>query len=146
MTRTWLMLAVSVLAVTVPALAADNPPADPLDLSAPLAVSVVSPTTRGVVLPVLYAGFGLLQAYDGVSTLTAVKHGAIEMNPVMTGLSGNAAALWAVKGGVTVLAIFTAERLWREHRRPEAIATMIVANGVMAAVAAHNASVLRGLK
>jgi len=143
--RTWLILLVGVFAVTVPGFAADGRGADPQDLAAPPAI-LVSPATRGSALPVLYVTFGLLQIFDGFSTLAAVNHGAVELNPVVTGLSGNPAAIWAVKGGVTVLAIATAEGLWRQHRRREAIATMLVANGVMAAVAARNASVLRGLR
>ena len=57
--------------------------------------------------------------------------------------SGTPAAVWAVKAGATAASIFAAERLWHQHRRAEAIAVMIATNGLMAAVAAHNASVLR---
>ena len=52
--------------------------------------------------------------------------------------------MWAVKGGVAFASIYVAERLWRTHHRGEAIAVMAVSSGVMAAVAANNAAILRG--
>jgi len=51
-----------------------------------------------------------------------------------------------VKGGVTAASILAADRLWRQGHKGKAIALMVTTNGVMAAVAAHNGSILRGLK
>ena len=61
----------------------------------------------------------------------------------MRGIAGNSAALWAVKGGVTAVSIVVAERMWRRNHRAQAIATTIIANGLMAVVAARNATVVR---
>jgi hypothetical protein len=61
----------------------------------------------------------------------------------MSGLASHPGALWAVKGGAAFISIYAAERLWRQHRRGQAIAMMAVSNGLMVAVAASNASVLR---
>jgi uncharacterized protein DUF5658 len=97
-------------------------------------------------LSMLYASFASLQIFDAVSTLHGVQRGGAEGNPVVSGLVGNPAALWALKGGVSAASIAVAERLWRQHRRGASIATMVAANGVMAAVAARNASVLRNLR
>jgi hypothetical protein len=102
--------------------------------------------SRGTALPVLYGILGGLQAYDGWSTVKAVRMGATEANPAIAGVASNAGAMWAVKAGATMASIYAAERLWRRHRRTEAIITMVAVNGAMAMVAAHNASVLRGLK
>jgi hypothetical protein len=78
--------------------------------------------------------------------MKAVRLGATEANPAVAGIASNASAMWAVKAGVTMVSIYAAERLWRQHRRAEAIVTMVAVNGMMAAVATHNASVMRGLK
>jgi hypothetical protein len=101
------------------------------------------PVTRPSMLPPLYASLAALQAYDGYATLRGVTNGARESNVLVSGVAGKPAVFWAVKGGSTAVSLFMAERLWRHHRRAEAIATMVVANGVMAAIAARNASVLR---
>jgi hypothetical protein len=94
------------------------------------------------VLPSLYVSLIGLEAYDGYSTTRGLRHGALESNTFMRGLAAKPAALWAVKGGATFVSIYMAERLWRKNRRGQAIALMVVTNGLMAAVAANNASVL----
>jgi len=104
---------------------------------------VVPPVLRPPVLPALYVSFAGLQAYDGYSTLRGVKNGAQESNALVGGLASKPAAFWAIKGGSTALSIYMAERLWRNNHRAEAIVTMVVANGVMAAIAARNTAVLR---
>lgn len=100
------------------------------------------PTARPTLLPPLYLSLAGLQAYDGYATLHGVTSGGREANALVGGLTSTPAAFWAVKAGSTALTIVLAERLWRTHHRGEAIATMVVANGVMALVAARNASVL----
>jgi hypothetical protein len=94
------------------------------------------------VLPALYVSFAGVQVYDAYTTMNGTTHGAAEANPLMTGAAGNTATLWAVKGATAFTSIYFAERLWKQHRRGEAIAVMLVSNGIMAAVAARNASVI----
>jgi hypothetical protein len=106
------------------------------------AVLFAPPTARPPLLPPLYLSLAGLQAYDGYATLHGVTRGGRETNALVGGLTGTPAAFWTVKAGSTALTIVLAERLWRTHHRGEAIATMVVANGVMALVAARNASVL----
>ena len=98
---------------------------------------------RGPVLPALYVSLLGLQAYDGYSTTRGLKQGAAESNTFMSGLASHPGALWAAKGGAAFISIYAAERLWRQHRPGQAIAMMVVSNGLMVAVAASNASVLR---
>jgi hypothetical protein len=99
---------------------------------------------RGAMLPALYAGLASLNAYDAYTTSRAVSAGvATEANPLLHGAVHNSLALWAIKGGVTAGSIVLAEHLWRTHHRAQAVAMMVVSNGVMAAVAARNTSVLR---
>ena len=104
---------------------------------------VQPPATRPAILPPLYVSLGALQAYDGYTTLRGVERGARETNALVGGLAGKPAAFWAIKAGSTALTIVLAERLWRDHRKVEAITTMIVANGLMAAIAARNASIYK---
>jgi uncharacterized protein DUF5658 len=101
---------------------------------------------RGAVLPLLYGTLAGLNAFDAHSTTRGVAGGATEANPLMRAVVGNPAAIWAVKGGVTIASIAVAERLWRQHHRGSAIAVMVISNGMMAVVAARNASVIRQLR
>jgi len=101
------------------------------------------PATRGSLLPSLYVSLAGLNAYDAYTTVKGVARGATESNALMQGAAGTPAAMWAVKGGVTAGSIFVAERLWRSGHRAQAIGMMIASNAVMAAVGAHNSSVLR---
>ena len=103
----------------------------------------VIPADRGSLLPALYVSLAGLQAYDGYSTSRGLKSGASEANAVLGTVASHPAALWAVKGGTAFMSIYVAERLWRGHHRGQAIAMMVVSNGIMAAVAASNASIIR---
>lgn len=126
----------------------DDPPTQTLasETLAPLRLEVVHmpadfrAPSRGTALPVMYGSLAVLQAYDGIATLRGVNAGRAEINPLMAGVSGSPAAMWAVKAGVTTAAIVASERLWRSHRRTQAIVVMAIANGVMTGVALHNAS------
>src|SRR5262245_40404780 len=124
----------SCLAVSSPALAAD-------DGAAPLVVN--SAPTRGAVLPSLYVSYVGLQAADVFLTNAGITRGAAEGNPIMSAVVGNTPAMWAVKGGATVGSIYVAERLWRRGQRGQAIALMVASNAFAVAVAARNANVLR---
>ena len=98
---------------------------------------------RGSLLPSLYVSLAGLNAYDAYSTVKGVAQGATESNGLMRGAAGTPVAVLAIKGGVTAGSILVAERLWRSGRRAQAIGMMIASNAVMAAVGAHNNSVLR---
>ena len=99
--------------------------------------------SRGSLLPSLYVSLAGLNAFDAYTTSKGLSMGASESNPMMRTVVGNQGALWAVKGGVTASSIFIAERLWKKNHKGQAIAVMVVTNGMMAAVSARNASVLR---
>jgi hypothetical protein len=144
----------SVLMLTTSALAEDSESPKPLaaltaadaaevDWSLPTVHFGQAEATRGRLLPGLYVGLAALNAYDAYSTAQGINRGATEANPLMRGVVGSQAAMWAVKGGVTASTIVLAEKLWRKNRRMQAIAVMAIANGMMAAVAARNGSVLR---
>jgi hypothetical protein len=103
-------------------------------------------TKRPFALPALYIASAGLQAFDAYSTLSALKLGGVEQNPLMRTVVKNPAALVAVKAGVTVASITAAEQLWRSHHRVGAIGLMVASNAMMAVVAAHNASVLSSMR
>jgi hypothetical protein len=106
----------------------------------------LAPTTRPALLLPLYAGTIALQAYDGYSTLTAVHANGVELNPVVGGITGHPAMFIAVKGASAALSIYASERLWKTGHRGQAIATLLVTNAVMTAVAVNNARVLGSIR
>ena len=101
---------------------------------------------RPMVLPALYVGSAILQGYDAYSTLTVLKHGGREANPMMKGITQYPAAFIGMKAVVTATSIVAAERMWKNHNRVGAIVTMAVSNGLMAYVAAHNSRVLNQVR
>ena len=91
----------------------------------------------------MYVSLGVLQAYDVYSTATALRHGAVERNPLLQNTVGNRALFIGLKVAMTAGPVYEAEKLWRNHRRISAIALMAASNGIMMGVAAHNTSVIR---
>ena len=129
--------------LATPALAQDEPPAqDPprIVLLAPPA-----PSRPAALMPLYIGGIGL-QAYDGYSTLRGVRQGNPETNPLVGSLADRPVAFWTVKAVTTGLSILLTEQLWRDNHRKQAIVWMIVADGVMAAVAARNASLIHSAR
>jgi Domain of unknown function (DUF5658) len=137
---TVLAVVVAVVAVVPCTAGAQSVPGnDPALLTA----RVMTTEKRPSALMPLYVSLAALQVTDGVATEWGVNHGRIESNPAFMPFANTPAALWAVKGGVTAGAIYLSERLWRHGHRGEAIATMVVSNGILIGVTARNASVLR---
>lgn len=97
---------------------------------------------RPSLLPALYSSAAILQGYDAYSTLTVLKHGGVEANPFMKGITKNPAAFVGLKAGVATMSILAAERMWKNHNRVGAVLTMVASNSVMAMVAANNARVM----
>ena len=101
---------------------------------------------RPSILPALYATSAALQGYDAYSTLSALKNGGREANPLMQGIVKSPAALVAMKASVTMASIMASESLWKNNHRVGAIGLMVASNLMMGAVAKHNAQVLSTLK
>jgi hypothetical protein len=101
---------------------------------------------RPLLLPAMYAAQVALQALDAHSTYSAIDKGAHEANPLMKGVVGNRGAMMAVKAGVAASTIFLAEKMWKRGNRAGAIATMLIVNGVTAAVVANNYKVASTLR
>ena len=103
-------------------------------------------TKRPMLLPAMYAAQAALQALDAHSTYAAINRGGVEANPLMKGVVRNKGAMMAVKAGVAASTIWLAERMWKRGNRVGAIATMLIANGVTAAVVANNYKVASSLR
>ena len=122
--------------------------AEKAESAAPPAVAASSdvPKPRPQIVPPLYASLAALQAFDGYTTLRGIKAGAHEGNPLVGNAAGHPIAMWSIKAASTAATIYYAERLWRGHRRGQAITLLAVTNAIMGVVAAHNASVLSNLR
>ena len=101
---------------------------------------------RPMVLAPLYVGSAALQAWDTYSTITGLRMGAVEMNPMMKAVVKNPAVFIALKSAITASSIYQAERLWKDNRRVAAIALMVATNSLMAVVAKNNHATLEQLR
>jgi len=106
----------------------------------------ISAPRRPLALPTLYAGSVFLQSYDVYSTLTALRNGGSEANPLMKAITKSPVAFIGLKAGVTMMSIMAAERMWKDDNRLGAVLTMVASNGFMAVVAAHNTAVLHRMQ
>ena len=116
------------------------------DLSANLNIAPRIAPRRPMALPSLYAGSVFLQSYDAYSTLTALKRGGTEANPLMKAVTKSPIAFIGLKAGVATMSIMAAERMWKDNNRLGAVLTMVASNGFMAVVAAHNTAVLHRIQ
>jgi len=147
MTRLSVLCLALLAGVPTAAVASDQPPDDRPSIDRPVLTATVvyesvPPPVRPLALPVLYAASAALQAYDGYSTLTGLRSGAVERNPLMSPMAEHPTLLLATKVATTAATIGLAEQMWRDHHPGRAIALMIVSNGLMAAVDWHNSRVL----
>ena len=162
--RRLLLAAVLGATFTMPAFAADpNDAQVPALIVAPTTIAAATTATataattdfasrstfkygRPSVLPALYVTSAALQGYDAYSTLSALRNGGREANPMMQSVTKSPAAFVAMKAGVTTASIVAAEQLWKGHHRMGAIGMMVASNVMMGMVAAHNTHVLSSLK
>lgn len=96
-------------------------------------------SSNGSLLPALYVCLAALNALDAYTTSKGVASGIAEANPLMRGVAGRPAAIWAVKGGATAATVLLSERLRKSHHRAAALATMFVSNSIVAMASARNA-------
>ena len=88
----------------------------------------------------LYASLAVLQGLDIYSTKSAMARGAVEANPGMKPVAGNAWASTAVKAAATAGSIYFIERAWKQNRKGAVILATVI-NAATAAVVAHNTQV-----
>jgi hypothetical protein len=127
-------------ALTTPAIAA--PAAQVIPLSADFTTAAPVPQRRPAALMPLYVSFASLQALDAHSTTRALDRGAVEANPMMKGLAGSPAGMFAVKAAATAGLVYSAERIWKKNKTA-AVVFMVAANSAMALVVQHNYRAVR---
>lgn len=88
----------------------------------------------------LYASLAVLQGLDIYTTSSAMSRGAVEANPGMQAVAGNAWASTAVKAAATAGSIYFIERAWKQNRKGAVILATVI-NAATAAVVAHNTQV-----
>jgi hypothetical protein len=98
---------------------------------------------RRPILFALHGATGIVQAFDGMTTLKVLRAGGIEANPLMSGVVTNERGLMAAKIGAAAATIIGTETLWHHNHRTAALIVSMVANSAMAAVANHNSQVLQ---
>ena len=97
-------------------------------------------------LPLLCGSSRYLQSYDTYLTLSALKAGASEMNPVLKPSTKHPVAFIAVKAGLASTSIAAAEQMWKDNHRARAVVLMLVTNAMMVGITAHNAAVLQSVR
>jgi len=123
-----------------------SPPASP-QMSMPIQRQKLPPSRPGSSggMMALYASTIAVQAMDLHSTMTGIKAGASEGNPLMSGATKNAAVFIGVKAAVTAGTIFAAQKLAKRNK-PAAIAMLVAVNSAYAMIAVHNYRVAGSLK
>jgi hypothetical protein len=85
----------------------------------------------------LYASTAVMQALDIHSTLRAFSAGAVEGNPLMSGVTRNRAAFVATKAAVTAVTVFAVNKIAKKNK-VAAVITLIAVNSAYAMVVQHN--------
>ena len=89
------------------------------------------------VLHALYGATAVLQAFDFHSTQQAQRVGAVEANPIMARITGNALLFAATKGAVAASTILLAHQMAKKNRLAAAI-TLVAINSAYAMVVRQN--------
>jgi hypothetical protein len=85
----------------------------------------------------LYASTAAMQMLDVHSTFKAMDRGAIEANPLMSGLVKNRAAFVTTKAAVAAATIYASSRIAKTNR-VAAIVTMVAMNSAYAMIVSNN--------
>ena len=124
-------------------------PAAGLDLSAleqrqfSLPIPPVDRPRGSAILTSLYAATAVMQALDVHSTMKALDAGAVEANPLMSGVTKNRGAFMATKAAVAAGTVFAVQRIAKRNK-VAAILTGIAINSAYAMVVRHNYRIARG--
>jgi hypothetical protein len=109
----------------------------------PLPVQPFARRGPSALLNSLYASTAVMQALDMHSTLQAFKAGAVEGNPLMTGIVKNRAAFMATKAAVAASTMLAARQIAKKSKIG-AVVTMIAINSAYAMIVQHNYKLARG--
>ena len=128
--------ALLIVSVSTPAFAADKaePQAPSAAVAAAWATEAEHRGPSSAALKALYGSYGALQTLDMVSTIQARQQGAREVNPMMTGNYGRAAATKVLLAAATLAGV----KLLEKKNRKAAFVTMIALNVATAAIVVNN--------
>lgn len=85
----------------------------------------------------LYATTVVMQVLDIHSTLQALNNGAVEGNPIMSGVAGRPGAFIATKAAVAAGSIWAANKMAKRNK-VAAVMTLVAVNSAYAAIVSHN--------
>ena len=126
------------------AVAAVRPNLEALDQRAlALPIRPVDRPRASGLLTSLYAATAVMQALDVHSTLKALDAGAVEANPLMSGVTKNRGAFMATKAAVAAGTVFAVQRI-AKRSKVAAIATAVAINGAYAMIVRNNYKIARG--
>jgi hypothetical protein len=117
--------------------AAEEQLAAPGSLARPTPATFDAPSRGDMTLRSLYATTATMQMLDVHSTVKALGRGAVEANPLMSGIVQHRAAFVAAKAGLAAVTIYATRRMARNNK-VGAIATMIAMNSAYAMIVANN--------
>jgi hypothetical protein len=89
------------------------------------------------VLHSLYATTAALQLLDVDSTLKSLNRGAIETNPLMSGIVKNRAAFTVTKAGIAAATIYAAHKIGKDNK-VAAVLTLVAINSAYAMIVKNN--------
>ena len=90
----------------------------------------------------LYASTAVMQGLDVHSTLKAFSTGAVEGNPIMSGVTKNRAAFIATKAAVAAVTILATRKIAKKNK-VAAVITLIAVNSAYAMIVNHNYKLAR---
>ncbi|HXT69787.1 MAG TPA: DUF5658 family protein [Vicinamibacterales bacterium] len=99
--------------------------------------------TSSPLLKSMYVTTAVVQALDMHSTLGAFKAGAVEANPLMSGITKNRVAFVAAKAAVAASTMFAARQI-AKRSKVGAVITMLAVNSAYAMIVRHNYKLARG--
>lgn len=100
-------------------------------------------SSPSAIMTSLYASTAVMQALDMHSTLQAFKAGAVEGNPLMSGIVKNRGAFIATKAAVAASTIFATRHIAKRNK-VAAVVTMVAINSAYAMIVSHNYRLARG--
>lgn len=92
---------------------------------------------RSPLLLSLYGTLAGLNVLDVMSTRAAMERGAVELNPLMKDAIGDNAMSIGIKSATTLATILAIDKIGQRNRKA-GIVVAVIANGVTAAIVAHN--------
>jgi hypothetical protein len=109
----------------------------PVQLTLPRAIKTDGRSAQKIGMGAVYASTALMHILDIDSTFKALNRGAMEANPLMSGLVKNRAAFIATKAGIAAASIYATHRM-AKHNKLGAILTSAAINSAYFMIVRNN--------